>query len=556
MNRFSPIRLRRAKAAEPQPASAPRGSVTGVALDDVRALTRPLTRDPFDQLRPPLDQDALRLSAELANMTYSLELDDWVRAGWSDVSIQIDNHLESGVTVAESQSGAQMADTLNARKLARARYALREPNPIAKIFSALRQREGSDTIKAVTMLHPAGEGRYVVAIGFMGTGSRFYDWFSNLRFTTLEGFHKGFYQLSAHFEQRAERIFFPETARELGLDSLTLAQILEEMKSPDSRFTLWMAGHSQGGAVMQVFCHKLLTEWGVQPRHIVGYGFASPTVATARLARDPSAYPLYHVVNTDDVVPRMGAAMHLGVCLQYQANEPFRAAAYGWGDDPEEAAMREDARALTVTMNDTLSIMETLLAFLELIMEEKGEDGLNALMDRWWSIAPIDRALSFAGVKAQEGLKRLAGYTQVAYYSIVGRRMDPASVALHKERLRPFVQKYPLRKLLLAVKNVCYPPHSIMREHSARVGAYGYIARRGLTLLRPFVWVKGETPEKRYADAAVWAASLPAKAEAAVVRAPRRCAPRLPARQPARRRAMSARRVRSAAGPKKGRSIK
>ncbi|MDD3212847.1 MAG: hypothetical protein PHY64_04200, partial [Eubacteriales bacterium] len=175
-----------------------RGRLTGVPLNDVRRLRLPPVAGPFGRVRPPLDETALKLSLELAYMTYTLDLDPWMRAGWTDISIQVDNRLESGVTIGESESAGseRIRGLINNWKLARARLAMKEYNPLSQVAGALRQRERSDTIKAVTMLHPAGNGRYVVAIGFMGTGSRFYDWFSNFRFTTEEGFHKGFHQLT------------------------------------------------------------------------------------------------------------------------------------------------------------------------------------------------------------------------------------------------------------------------------------------------------------------------------------------------------------------------
>ena len=163
------------------------------------------------------------------------------------------------------------------------------------------------------MMHPLPEGRFLLAIGFMGTGKRFYDWISNFRFTTEEGFHKGFYQLCTYFEQGAESIVFPATAKALGLEKLTLGEVLSEMKSLSSRFRLWMAGHSQGAAVMQVFCHRLMTDWGVLAQNMTGYGFASPTVATGRLVQDPAAIRSITSSTATTWCPH-GALLYLGLC--------------------------------------------------------------------------------------------------------------------------------------------------------------------------------------------------------------------------------------------------
>ncbi|MDD3213732.1 MAG: hypothetical protein PHY64_08655, partial [Eubacteriales bacterium] len=334
----------------------------------------------------------------------------------------------------------------------------------------------------------AGNGRYVVAIGFMGTGSRFYDWFSNFRFTTEEGFHKGFHQLTQVFEQSVPRIQFPAAAAALGRPSLTLADILAEMRSPRSRFTLWMAGHSQGGAVMQIFCHRLMSAWGVPPRNIIGYGFASPTTAVGGIGRDPADYPLFHILNSDDLVPRIGALVHLGLALEYPADDALRAAAYGWGDEPEEIDLRGKAEDLCSHISDMPTLLESLAAFCEAVIEEKTEESLNALMEKRWSIPALDKAFSYAGGKAKDQLRRFVRYDKVAYRTLMARRMDDRVVASLLEEMRPTVAAVPVRKLMAAFRDRLHPPHMLCRPQH-KLGAYGYIVRRGSAALRPFVWV-------------------------------------------------------------------
>lgn len=485
------------------------GVVTGFDLSRVHILRQPFHPDPFFCLRPPLSHDVMTFSLELAAMTYHLELDDWMSAGWTDFSIQIDNSLQSGMTRGESTSGEQMRAIANAWKMYRSRRALVERNPISQIISAFRQRERSDTIKAVTMLHPAGEGRYVVAIGFMGTGSRFYDWFSNFRFTNEEGFHKGFSQLAEYFEQSAERIYFPDTAEQLGLKHLTLADVLTEMKRGDSRFFLWMAGHSQGAAVMQVFCHQLITRWGVLPENLVGYGFASPTVATGQLLYEPARYPLYHVLNSDDVVPRMGALIHLGLCLRYPAEDLFRKDCYG--AEPEGEAVREALLPFAHRMTNTLHIMEIAVAFCYCLLEEKGESSLATLADKRWMVAPIERALLYAGDRAQDVVESIARYAQSGYESLAGYGMSQQGIDRLKEELRPVVKAFSVRQLLRGLHDVAVPPHVIMRDHFTYRGAYQHIVLQGWQELRPFIWVNQRTgfPKKAEAQNIAWYRGAP-----------------------------------------------
>ncbi|MEA4929405.1 MAG: hypothetical protein VB104_12115 [Candidatus Limiplasma sp.] len=528
-----------------------RGVLTGAPLGDVRRLCLPPAPGPFGVLRPPLDAAALRLSLELAYMTYTLDLEPWMRAGWRDISIQVDNRLESGVTVGESESATseRIRGLMNGWKVARARMALKAYNPLSQLTAALRQRERSDTIKAVTMLHPAGPGRYMVAIGFMGTGSRFYDWFSNFRFTTEDGFHKGFLQLTETFEQSAGRIRFPDTAAALGRSSLTLADILDEMRTPDSRFTLWMAGHSQGAAVMQVFCHRLLASHGVLPRHIVGYGFASPTTVTAANGRDLAAYPLYHLLNTDDLVPRIGALAHLGLCLEYPADDALRGEAYGWSDTPQEQALRAQAEALFAPIEDTPTMLETLTAFCLTLNAEKTEESFAALMEKRWNVPALHRALDFAGDKLTDSIDRLARYARVAYRAIAGRRMQEDTVAALCDAMRPTIRELPLRQLLGALRDRYHPPHMLCREHLA-TGAYGYIVLQGSARLVPFVWREQPSGAPRKVCTEECAPVFtPAPGDAATVRQPRCIRPRTPALPSARARGLGRLRTARCAKP-------
>ena len=457
------------------------GALSGCDLSDTESLTRPFERDPFYRLRPPFSQEAARLSLELAQTAYTLELDAWKEAGWNDFSILIDDSLQSGMDHGGVKSRF---------KLFKARAALREWNPISQITGALRQRERSDTIKAVCMMKPDGEGRWIVAIGFMGTGDRFYDWISNLRFTPEEGFHRGFAQLCESFEWNAEDIVFPSAAQALGLEKLTLGEVLSEMRSLSSRFRLWMAGHSQGGAVMQVLTHRLINDWGVLPQNITGYGFASPTVATGRFVYDPAAYPLTHILSADDAVTRTGALLHLGLCAEYEPDDAFRAEVYKDGEkaDADFAFLSED-------MRDMPSALAHMSALLEVLAEEKGAEGMNELLTSWWAVPAVDRVLWRAGDRAMDWLDRLLFSAQETYRELTGSEMPQEKQTALRARLRPLVRSTPARRLMDVFSAMGVEPHRLD-------GAYAAIVMEKQKQLRPFIWVKASRglPVRRYSD--------------------------------------------------------
>lgn len=472
---------RKEPSAEP---SEGLGMLTGCVLSDTAALTRPFVRDPFYRLRPPFSPEAVKRSLELAHTAYTLELNPWKSAGWNDFSILIDDDLLSGLG----------RDGVKSRfKLFRARAALREWNPISQISGALRQRERSDTVKAVCMMKPDGEGHFLVAIGFMGTGGRFYDWFSNLRFTPEEGFHRGFYQLCESFELNTEEIEFPSAAAALGLEKLTLGEVFSEMRSLSSRFRLWMAGHSQGAAVMQVLTHRLITDWGVLAQNMTGYGFASPTVATGKFVYDPAAYPLCHILNRDDPVTRMGALLHLGLCMEFEPDNTFRQAVYGWNE--KDAALRESFRFVQESLQDMPSALTSMTALLEVLAEEKGAEGLNELLTSRWAVPAVDRVLWRAGDRAMDWLDGLLSSARDTHQLLTGRRMDENELTGLRRRIRPLVQNTSLRGLLDVLNDLGVAPHRLD-------GAYAAITAAGEERLKPFIWIKASAglPVRRWSD--------------------------------------------------------
>ena len=285
------------------------GRFTGCDLTDLMPLCMPW-EEINGQMCPPFSHAAALLSFELAASAYDLELDTWRDAGWHDISYQIDNALFTGPTV-NNPTGGGIGGAISGAFQHLAQARLKRLNPISQLRGALRQRESSDTCKAIVMLHAIPGGRYLIAIGFMGTGKRIYDWFSNFRLAEEEGVHSGFLQLAKVFESNWDAISFPETARELKLDHLTLRDILEECRTPGSRFRLWFAGHSQGGAIMQLIAYREIRR-GFLRQNMVGYGFASPSVIYDQPFCNLSAFPLYHIINADDVFPRMGAVLHSG----------------------------------------------------------------------------------------------------------------------------------------------------------------------------------------------------------------------------------------------------
>jgi len=459
------------------------GPITGVDLTSAEPLMCPWMADPWGRLRPPLSVQALRLSAEMAAGCQSLNITPWLRAGWRDVTVQVDGEL----TPLEREWRSLAAKWQ--RQCVRAK--IRGVNPIQQVAGALKEWESASTGKAVVMCRPTAGGKYIAAICFMGTGARFYDWFSNFRISTPEGVHQGFSQLTEQFEGNESLIEFPETARALGLERLTLRHILQEAKSPDSRFRIWLSGHSQGGAVMQVWTRRKLLTDGVYPGNIIGYGFASPSVMTGEAEPQPEAFPLYHVLNSDDLVPRCGAAVHLGVCLTYPADEPLRRACYGWPRDEAAVKARLAVRPVVRKMVDTPSCIVQATAFLTVLQDCTPAEIAGVLgVDEG---QPAVKLLELMDVKAAVAaiILRLSAVHQ----SVTGLPLPREKVAESAALVRQIIAQTGLKPFAGALTQLLRYPH---RMSARQIGEfetpYAWIAVHGAERLIPSIWRAGRPP--------------------------------------------------------------
>ncbi len=426
--------------------------------------------------QPVFSREAALLSFELAAAAYDLDLDAWREAGWRDFSYQVDNTLLTGQNVNGASGGglnALISDYL--QYLARAR--LKRINPISQLRGALRQRDGADTCKAVVTLHPFPGGRYVVAIGFMGTGKRVYDWFSNFRLNREEGMHAGFLQLTKEFEKNAGEICFPETAQELGLSRLTLADILAECRRPDSRFRLWMAGHSQGGAVMQLFAYREIRR-GFLRQNMIGYGFASPSAVYARMNCDLGSFPLLHILNADDIFPRMGASLHIGRCrVMYPDGKMREACGQGaWRDELFCQVYR-----LLRSVTDSAGAFALVWAMLQALEDVQADSAMAALNALAGSLIP-ERLLSALGSRREDILQALCRRIAQGYgVAAEGREPPRETMGVLRRRIAALILRYGGARFAKAALTCLGVSHRLN-------GAYRYIVAERFGDLTQRLW--------------------------------------------------------------------
>jgi len=225
-------------------------------------------------------------------------------------------------------------------------------------------------------------------------------------------------------------------------------------------------------------------------------------VATGRFVYDPAAYPLVHFINSDDPVPRMGALLHLGLCVEYQPDDAFRAEIYRLSTQEEDVQTRESFRFLTDGMQDMPSSLLHMAAMLEVLAEEKGAEGMNELISSWWAVPAVDKVLWRAGDRAMDLLDALLTSAREAYLALMGRAMDERALTALRQRIRPLVQNTPVRRLMEVLSDLGVAPHRL-------AGPYAAIVMNALDELRPFIWIKVSAglPVRRYGswlEAGAW----------------------------------------------------
>ncbi len=403
----------------------------------------------------------------------------WRENGWYDVSYLVDKTLFTGSAVNGETAEGHSAALAEHYQRAAASLVKRQ-NPISLLRGTLRQRENSDTCKCVVMAHQAGPGRYVIAIGFMGTGRRIYDWFSNFRMEREEGMHRGFLQLTREFESQCSSILFPETARQMGLPSLTLADILLFCRRPGCPFTIWLAGHSQGGALMQLFALREIRR-GMLRQNLIGYGFASPSVAYDNPGWDYTGFPLFHIMNGDDVTPRVGAKLHIGRCMVFQPDASMRAVCYGSAFS--SPAFRDALRLLSLIQGSQGGLLFSL-ALLQAVESLPDQDA-SAILGRIAGTLLPDRMLSALGSRTDQFLRFLSRRVEMTYARVTaGEKIPSGLTGLYRDRMAFLIRKYGPQPFIRALLEAMAVPHRL-RDTEGNA-AYQFIVAKRFSALKAY----------------------------------------------------------------------
>ena len=413
-------------------------------------------RVPFGTLDAHLLGHAWPLALELNATAYDFDQPRWQQAGWCDVlSIRlISNRREKRL------------------------QAVRNPRNVARQYldkrngaeDAAPQSEGIE--KALVLSHPLPQGRQLIAVVFRGTGGTTGEWEVNFDWQPTQGFHTGFLRLAQSFAQSASGVDLPAAGSAVGQPGLTLATVVDSLKSPDSPFRLLLTGYSQGGAVSQLYAHHLLKQ-GVLPQHLLGLGFASPSVALERI--EDSRYPLFHLANADDLTPRVGSLYHIGQVWQHAASDALRAIWYG--DAVQDAHFNEFLQ-LTLSlrnMRDASGFFVQLMRAAVGLPRADREAFFTALF------APMDDQPVTRSAVAQSAVTaRVMLFKIVSEYRAFWGDMPPEEGELTVlRRILALGADYYPRMLWRAMAR----PHMLVRAPGEPPASYQYMVVKGLDSL-------------------------------------------------------------------------
>lgn len=470
------------------------GRLTHTPLAPQAPFFLPFEEDAWGLQRPPFSPSLARLSVELACATYNFDLDRFFLAGWCDATLQVENRLFDQVNAAHMNR--QPADFIYSSLKLKHAQSMLSPSPIGDMLRGIRQFIATDTGKVVVMALPTLGDQYVIAISFMGTGRKFYDWFTNFKMACRGGMHEGFLALARQFDTNADRIQFPYIAQKLGLQSLTLADILAQCAEEKSPFKLFLTGHSQGGAAAQAYAYLLRSERGVNVKHIIGYTLAAPSTASITFEDDPAIYPIYNVINHEDFVPRMGASMRLGVDLVYVPDQIFRTSYYDY--EPGEMAnviARDRLHHLMSYITDMPTLIEMLVALLRTLSampDRKSAQSILLMLNLQFKY--LTPAMQSIGLKFEDLVRLIENQILPTYRDLCGKDVDSAHIKELAQSIELYLHDVGTDGFCTYFMQLIFSPHQITFDSPSKEGPYTAIVSRYSNALRACIWRRGEKP--------------------------------------------------------------
>lgn len=396
---------------------------------------------------------SIREAAAMATAAYTFDAEPFLEQGWQDACAQLGPSFACGLnTDADEKTRGAFHAVLRAFDHRKALHR--------RLTSSVRQLRSGSGIKSMVLVRRQSDGRFLFCVSIMGS-VQLDDWLANFDMVTQNGVHRGFLRRAVSFEDMEQSLYFPRTAEAFGLKWLSLRDVIQRCRLPDSPFVISVTGHSLGAAVMQVYIHRMLTVRGVLGENVQGVGFAAPSVGAVGFVEHPDRWPIRLIFNADDLIPHTGAQVHLGRCFTYEPDMALREACYDYPDSEEAIAARQTVRPIYDALTDTGACFCFGLALLELIADLPPETVLpflGRLKHRW---LPLQRVIDAGDSQADRFNRHLQRKAVAAYRSIYGERPENARIARFYEQLRAAVDRIGLQGLLSAIGQLALPPHKM-----------------------------------------------------------------------------------------------
>lgn len=255
----------------------------------------------------------------------------------------------------------------------------------------------------------------------------------------------------------------------------------------NSRFDLWLSGHSQGGAIMQIVMYHWL-ERGMRSAYLTGYSFASPGVASLDHPAASRKMPMYHIINSDDVIPRLGGAVHLGECMRYPADEIMRMKCC---EDSLKYASSAYAYQLAAGVINGRSALEMMLGVLDALILLPDEQTHDIL--RKWLGSTMPEWLVNTLTGHTDGYLRGLRKKMIAYYrDAQGEDADPLLTAAVCCGVKEQLDREGMERFLAALMLALRLPHRLFDREYASAAAYTYIVKERFYLLEKVIWRPGK----------------------------------------------------------------
>lgn len=269
------------------------------------------------------------------NLTSIAESEQYVKNGNEKVKLgtyfeSFDTILDQSIELSKLAYEPENEDKNRKEELEKLGYenVMQYNNKPSQLYKHLSKKNKNasimmSSVNATVATKKLDDGKTLIAVAFKGTdSSNINDDLSDMyKAVDKNGFHKGFMFNAKQFDKKADKIEFTIDSKKI-----TLSQILDEMKKDDCPYKMLVTGHSLGAAVADIYSGYILKGEGINDNNIVTVTYGTPKSCSKDFKY--SANNIINIINTDDMVPIIGAESHLGTCLYFTPSENFRKTNY------------------------------------------------------------------------------------------------------------------------------------------------------------------------------------------------------------------------------------